>query len=273
MKGEKRDGLYYRTRVRPRLSHLLRLSFSAYVVNKDARTKAVSTRPSNSARKARLSASSASTASGQAPRSVKAAVARARRTWFVLGGLVGGLAITGALLTVLAPPPLAPDATASLFAVGQDQSIDRIFDTPASVQPGRWHSIYVHQSLTPAGDALTLAQGAGGLPDHFLIGNGDPLPDGALQTGARWSQQTASGAIPGVEVPSDCLTICIVGDFNHTRPTPMQQTRLVELVGALQKQLGIAPDQVQLGVVVAETSVAGVGSRFPISAIRSQLPQ
>jgi hypothetical protein len=238
--------------------------YSAYVVNKDARTKAGPSRPSNKAARAGSSVSA---------RSTKAAIARARRTWIVLGGLAGGLAVTGALLTALAPPPLKPDATASLFAIGQDQSIDRVFDIPVGIPPGRWHSIYVHQSLTPTGDALTLAQGASGLPDHFLIGNGDPLPDGALQTGSRWSEQTRSGSIPGVEVPADCLTICIVGDFNHNRPTRLQQTRLVELVGALQKQLGIAPDQVQLGVVVAETSGAGVGSRFPISAIRSQLAQ
>lgn len=189
----------------------------------------------------------------------------------MLAGFAGALAITGALLKILAPPPLAPDATASLFAVTQEQSIARIFDTPVSINPGRWRSIYVHQSLTPSGDALSLGQGSDGLADHFLIGNGDPLADGAVQTGSRWSQQIEAGTVPGVNINAACLTICVVGDFSRTRPTLTQQTRLVELIGALQKQLGIPADQVVLGV--GEGSVAGMGARFPVSAIRSQLPQ
>jgi hypothetical protein len=230
------------------------------VVNKDARTKADSSRSSSKDRKARGS-------------SVKKAAASARRTWIVLTGLAGGLAFTGALLKALAPPPLTPDATASLFAVNQEQSIDQLFDTPVTVGSDRWHAIYVHQSLSASGDAQSLGARAGGLADHFIIGNGDALPDGAVQTGARWSRQLPAGAVPGVQIRPDCVSICVVGDFNRSRPTATQEARLLELIAALQRKLGIDADQVVLGWQADQTSIAGVGNRFPLAALRSQLPQ
>jgi hypothetical protein len=229
-------------------------------VNKDARTKAAHSRPSSADRKV-------------VSRSAQSRAASARRTWVVLAGLAGGLATTGALLKVLAPPPLTPDATASLFAVSQDQSIEQIFETPVAVKPGRWHSIYIHQSLTLSGNAQTLGQDPGGLADHFLIGNGDALTDGAIQTGPRWSQQLPAESLPNERINDDCLSICVVGNFNSNRPTPTQQARLLELVAALQRRLGIPSNQVWLGESSTETTVAGIGSRFPIAAFRAQLLQ
>lgn len=228
-------------------------------MNKDARTKASSSR-------------STSTGRTGGNRTKKSTSASTRRTWIVLGGLAGGLALTGALLKALAPPPLSPDATASLYAVSQSQSIDQIFDTPVPVKPGRWRAIYVHQSLSDSGNAQILGQRVGGLPDHFVIGNGDALIDGAIQTSPRWSRQLSAANLPGVRISSDCLSICVVGNFNRTRPTPTQQARLLELIAALQRQLNIASDQVELGWDGDQKSVAGVGERFPLAALRSQLP-
>lgn len=239
-------------------------NFPAPVVNKDARIKAVA-RPIRT------------TTGGKPPRAKKAAdgaaVARARRNWIVLAGLVAFLAMTGAILKTLAPAPLAPDLSGSLYAVGPEQSIGRIFDTPVAVKPGRWHSIYVHHSLTQTGNAATLAQDGGGIADHFLIGNGDPIADGAVETESRWSRQIEAGSVPGVEISSDCISICMIGNFNRVRPSPTQQARLLELVSTLQQQLGIDSNHVVLGIAGAEGSVAGIGKRFPGIAFRGQLAQ
>ena len=181
-----------------------------------------------------------------------------------------GWLLPAQFLKALAPPPLTPDATASLYAIGQEQSIDQIFDTLVAAKPGRWRSIYVHQSLTASGSALTLAH-ADGLPDHFLIGNGDPITDGALQTGPRWNQQKPPGSVPGVELSDGCISICVVGDFDQNRPSLTQQARLVELISALQRQLSISSNHVYFGMDSPENSVAGIGGQFPVSAIRSQI--
>jgi hypothetical protein len=79
--------------------------------------------------------------------------------------------------------------------------------------------------------------------------------------------------VPGVTVRSDCVSICLVGDFNQRGPTAAQQRHLAALVAALQQQLGIAADHVKLGMDGAETSAAGVGTQFPVSSFLSQLPQ
>jgi hypothetical protein len=178
------------------------------------------------------------------------------------------LAFTGALLHALAPAPLTPDATVSLFASGPEQSIERVFDTAKPVRDGRWRYVYVHHSRTPSGNALTLGQETGGLTDHFLIGNGNGLTDGAVQTGPRWGQQLPA-AIPGMDVSDDCISVCMVGDFADSAPTPTQQARLVELVKTLQHQLGIPANHVVLRT--DDASAAGTGSAFPAGAFRAQL--
>jgi N-acetylmuramoyl-L-alanine amidase len=198
----------------------------------------------------------------------QAAERSARRTWLVLGSLVGMLGFTGALLRALAPAPLTPDAPVSLFAVGPEQSIDRIFETATPVRDGRWTYIYVHHSRTSSGNALTLGEDSGGLTDHFLIGNGNGLTDGAVQAGPRWGQQLPA-IIPGMEVDPNCISVCMVGDFTRSRPTPTQQARLVELLKALQRQLGIPASRVVLRT--DDASAAGTGSAFPAGPFRSQL--
>jgi hypothetical protein len=201
----------------------------------------------------------------------KAASAEAkssRRTAVVLFTLFGMLAFTGALLKALDPGPLAPDASTSLFAIGGDQSIERVFETHPPLQAGRWQHIYIHQSLSASGNAMTLGQGVAGLPDHFVIGNGDGCADGEVQIGQRWSKQQSAGVVPGTNgIKSDTISICVVGDFNRDRPTATQQSRLVQLVSALQRQLDIASGDV---VMLTDTpSAAGTGARFPADAILS----
>jgi hypothetical protein len=188
----------------------------------------------------------------------------------VLTTLFGMLAFTGALLKALDPGPLAADASSSLFAIG-DQTMSRIFETAAPVRQSQWKYIYVHQSLTNGGDASTLGRGPGGLADHFVIGNGDGCADGEIQIGRRWTQQLPPGSVSGAEgINSSYISVCLVGDFNRQRPTITQQARLVQLVAALQHQLGISTDRVVL-LSKRNLTPAGPGSRFPATEFRAQL--
>jgi hypothetical protein len=183
------------------------------------------------------------------------------------------LAFTAALLKALDPGPLPADATTSLFAVapGSDQSIERIFQTNPPVRQGRWRYIYIHHSLTMSGNAMTLAQGPDGLADHFVIGNGDGSADGELQVGRRWTEQQSAGSVPGTDrIDPNCVSICLVGDFNRSRPTATQQARLAELTAALQRELGIPADRIIL-LTASNRSTAGPGAYFPASDFRAHL--
>jgi hypothetical protein len=193
-----------------------------------------------------------------------------RRKFFVFLSLVGLLTGTSALLLALAPAPLRPDSTASLFALDAPRSMDQIFDTTNPVAQGQWKYIFIHHSQTPSGNSATLAARPGGLGDHFVIGNGSGCVDGEIQIGHRWTSQLPAGRTPGLAtVRPDCISICLVGDFNRAAPTPTQRLRLAQLVTTLQKQLSIPGTSIHL--VQGTNTPADAGRHFPIDAFRQQV--
>ena len=212
--------------------------------------------------------------SGRAPARAAAhpgGTAASRRKFVVFVSLVGLLSMTSVLLLALAPDPLAPGSAASLFALDErGSSMDAVFDTGVPVVKGRWKSIFIHHSRTGSGNADTLASRVGGLPDHFVIGNGAGCVDGGVQIGHRWSSQLPAGEVPGTRsINGDCVSVCVVGDFDRTAPTPTQQLRLTQLVHTLQSRLGVAANQVYLHQGTG--TAADAGAMFPVAAFREQL--
>lgn len=193
-----------------------------------------------------------------------------QRKVIVFASLLAVMTATSALLLALAPAPLAPGAVGSLAAVGQSQSLEAIFETPAPVQDDRWKYVFIHHSKTDGGNAATLGESSGGLADHFVIGNGDLCGDGEVQIAQRWHRQAAAGRLPGMKsIDPSCVSICLIGDFNRGKPTGVQIKRLSQLVAALQARCGIPADNVLL--FNDDASVMGVGRFFPREAVREQL--
>jgi hypothetical protein len=192
-----------------------------------------------------------------------------RRKFVVFASLVGALTGTSALLLALAPASLAPDAAKSLLAVGSPQSLDALLDTPIPLQAGRWNSIYIHQSRTPGGSTATLAASAAGLADHFVICNGKGGADGEVQISQRWTQQSPAGVTAGLQrIEGDCISICLIGDFNRNAPTPAQQQRLSDLVLTLQRNLRISAKNLIL--IPDAPDAAGIGRAFPMASFESR---
>lgn len=189
----------------------------------------------------------------------------------MLVSLVAVLTLTSALLRALAPDPLKPQASSSLFAIDAPESIDVVFSsTSVAVASGRWHTIYIHHSASLGGSAQTVAEAAAGLPDHFVICNGDGAGDGEIQIGQRWTQQLAAGVTPGANgINPDCISICLVGDFNQSRPTVTQQRRLAQLISTLQNRLGIPRKQVYFYTSISNPT--GIGRYFPGKEFESQI--
>ncbi len=196
----------------------------------------------------------------------------AHRRIIVLGTLVSVLTLTSALLLALAPAPLAPDASNSLFAIEAPQTIDAIFNTDAPARTARWKYIYIHHSRSATGNAVTLARpnDSLGVADHFVIGNGEGCVDGEIQIGQRWNKQVSAAPPDGArQIDADCISICLVGDFDRGVPTPTQLRRLNQLVTALQGRLHIGEKNI-LVIDQPNTQAAG-GKFFPASAIRQTL--
>lgn len=197
-------------------------------------------------------------------------VKHSNRKVVVFTSLVALLSMASALLLALAPPPLAAEGLNSLSAGDHPPFLDAIFKTVVTAKADRWRFIYIHQSATPGGNAGTLALPGKGLCDHFVIGNGNGCQDGEIQVGPRWNQQQPAAAPPGVDqIDSTCLSICLVGDFDHTMPTPTQLHRLSQLVSTLQSQLRISSDKV---ILLTDTvSPSSVGRYFPVTAFRDEI--
>jgi hypothetical protein len=198
-------------------------------------------------------------------------VKKSHRKFIVFSTLLGVLSLTSALLMALAPAPLVPDAASSLFAVDEPRSMDVIFETKTPVPANQWKYIYIHHSQTASGNALTLGQNTNGLGDHFVIGNGDGCVDGELQIGQRWNNQRSALPPAGAnKIDAACISICLVGDFDRTVPTPTQMRRLAQLVTSLQAQLHIEGNNVLL-IDQQGQSAAEIGRYFPKTAFRGQL--
>lgn len=211
------------------------------------------------------------TASRTTPsRGTAAARQDSRRKFVVFASLVGALTGTSALLLALAPASLTPDAAKSLLAVGTPQSLDALLDTPIPLQSGRWNSVYIHQSRTTGGSATTLSGSKDGLADHFVICNGKGGADGEVQISQRWTQQSPAGVTAGLDrIEEDCISICVIGDFNHAAPTAAQQQRLSELVSTLQHSLRISSKNLIL--IPDAPDAAGIGRSFPMASFQSRL--
>jgi len=196
----------------------------------------------------------------------------ARRRFVVFVSLVGMLTLTSALLLALSPAPLAPDAARTLSAVDGPDSLQEIFTaTQVLPQDGRWKYIYIHHSRTPAGDAASLGQATGGLPDHFLIGNGHGCDNGEIQLSQRWSLQSPAVPPPGITFFPSCISICLVGDLDRSLPTSVQMHRLGQLVTTLQNRFHIKSSDILL--VEQAGTPGGIGKYFPLTAFREQLAQ
>jgi hypothetical protein len=120
-----------------------------------------------------------------------------------------------------------------------------------------WQYIVIHHSATPGGNAAVfdhyhLRRGFGGLAYHFVIGNGCGSPDGAVETGFRWSRQLSGTACSSGAGQTNRygIAICLVGNLDRTPPTPAQLRSLKALVTTLRRQY-----QIPIGRVLGHREV------------------
>lgn len=141
----------------------------------------------------------------------------------------------------------------------------------------RWTTIVLHHSATPTGNAKIFDQfhrskGWNGLGYHFVIGNGTTSGDGLVEVGHRWHTQErgAHCQSPGNYINEHGIGICLVGDFNQTRPTQRQMASLRRLVAFLSDQCHIPESRVTThGLVNKQTECPG--RNFPLMWLRRSL--
>ena len=151
----------------------------------------------------------------------------------------------------------------------------------------RWRGIIVHHSATSTGNAAefdslhkkrTDRNGEHwlGLGYHFVINNGRGGADGKVETGFRWRKQMTGAHCR----PRSCshnywnehtIGICLVGNFEHARPTQAQYNSLAKLIWFLQQRYNIPANAIQGHGDIAGAKTACPGRNFSWWALRRRL--
>jgi hypothetical protein len=118
-------------------------------------------------------------------------------------------------------------------------------------RPNNWRWIVIHHSASPVGSvaAFDRAHRQNGWDEcgyHFVIGNGSNTADGQVEVGPRWPKQKwgAHAKTADNRYNEFGIGICLVGNFEVTRPSARQQQQLARLVAYLMKTYNIPPERV-----------------------------
>jgi len=142
-----------------------------------------------------------------------------------------------------------------------------------------WRYIVVHHSATSSGNAEIFDHYhrnkvgmANGLAYHFVIGNGTRSGDGEIEIGSRWDRQAQGGHVRSRIVNQQGIGICLVGNFEKTRPSPRQIASLTALTGYLRE---IVPNRTRFAVhreIDGNSHTVCPGRFFPVSRMHRMFP-
>lgn len=168
------------------------------------------------------------------------------------------------------PPSRLPDPGDAGASLPLDDGMRQVA-AQAGVRKGfPWRYIVLHHSASPAGNAATFAQehkkrGWDGLGYHFVIGNGSKSGDGQVEVGYRWPGQLQGAHAGSYQYNRYGIGVCLVGNFDQTRPSSRQMASLERLVAYLMIRFGIPSANVIEHREVRQTACPG--RHFPLPAI------
>lgn len=216
----------------------------------------------------------------QASNTDSGSVGISRRTGIVWASLVAAMTVVGGSLAFLESgtlPKVDGLALPALAAEEGPSSVEAIWSVKKPLQRDRWTSIVVHHSGGPVGspaslDAAHRSANLAGLGHHFVVGNGNGMGDGEIYVGYRWLDQLPGAHVAGPAGDSlneHAIGICLVGDGQRRQFTSAQMSRLLQVVHALARELGIPASEIYLHSDVA--GVSDPGRYFPAAAFREQI--
>ena len=139
-----------------------------------------------------------------------------------------------------------------------------------------WKYIVIHHSYTDSGNEEIFdnhhrkKRGWLGVAYHFVIGNGHPSEDGAIEVTFRWEEQIHGAHAGRKQYNQYGIGICLVGDFERSYPTEKQMAALVSLVSYLQEKCSIPTANIMLHRHIKTTDCPG--KNFPFYRFISMLP-
>ena len=148
---------------------------------------------------------------------------------------------------------------------------------PSYLEKG-WTAIIVHHSGTKNGNVAIFDKWHRegnhweGVGYDFVIGNGTNSGDGQVEVTYRWKDQKVGahcGGTAGNWANIDAVGICLVGDFNKSRPTSRQLQSLLNLVRFIQSRYHIPKSRIYGHGDIKATACPG--RNFPMAKLKSML--
>jgi LysM repeat protein len=137
-----------------------------------------------------------------------------------------------------------------------------------------WKNIIGHHSAIKQGNAKIYGRShkergmKNGLAYHFVIGNGIDSGDGEIEIGPRWLKQIEGGHVKSRKYNLNSIGVCVIGDFNKSRPSSKQIAAFEELVAYLKYDLLGGKPKFMVHRELEQTACPG--KLFPVSAMHKR---
>ena len=147
------------------------------------------------------------------------------------------------------------------------------------IEQGQWKSIVVHHSGTTADRAVNIARFhreerrmENGLAYHFVIENGTRgTRDGDIYIGNRWEKQLHGGHMKLWAHNQVAIGICLIGNFEKTRPKSRQLDQLEALIDYLRSKTGIPAKNITTHKLMHPKHTLCPGRYFPTDQLNQMV--
>jgi hypothetical protein len=153
---------------------------------------------------------------------------------------------------------------------------------PPSSYEKNWKAIIIHHSATDTGSVASIDDyhrknnGWDGIGYNFVIGNGKGTGNGQVESTYRWKGQK-TGAHCKTDSTNwaneNAIGICLVGNFDYSRPSTGQVESLVKLVRFLSERYDIPQSRIYGHNTTPgrSTNTNCPGKNFPMWYVKSKL--
>ena len=208
--------------------------------------------------------------------------------------LLWGLIFVGCTHSPMMPPPvsMAPPMDPALGGARPLSPLTVPSTPKQAANPWRptvaardWKHIVIHHTATGSGsvESINAAHLKNkdkngnpwlGIGYHFVIGNGQGMPDGAIEPTFRWRTQIqgAHAGSTNKDYNERGIGICLVGNFENTPPTPAQRKSVKLLVATLKAEYKIPPSGVVGHKDIRASSTECPGKLFPMAEVAATEP-
>lgn len=144
------------------------------------------------------------------------------------------------------------------------------------IKQGQWKNIVVHHSGTTVDRAINIARVhkeerkmENGLAYHFVIENGTRgTKNGDIYISNRWKKQLHGGHMKLWAHNQVAIGICLIGNFEKTRPKAKQMEQLEALIDYLKMKSGVTPANITTHTLMHKNHTLCPGKLFPTDQLK-----